>query len=91
MPVFNLSDAQVAKLIRFLRAGIKALKYDTTPIKGNIEAGQYTYEQYCQRCHGVDLKGEQGTVNFFLEKGQRSFTTSTRQSRFFIFSRRSND
>lgn len=69
MPGFNLSDAQVAKLIRFLRAGIKAPKYDTTPIKGNIEAGQHTYEKYCQRCHGVNLEGGQGTgKNFSWQK-----------------------
>ena len=69
MPAFNLSGAQTAKLIRFLRAGVKAPQYDPTPIVGDADAGKYTYEQYCQRCHGAQLQGGEGTgKNFSWQK-----------------------
>ena len=69
MPDFNLSDAQVKQLIRFLRAGKKAPVYSDDPITGDVGAGQYTYEQYCQRCHGKDLEGGDGTgKNFSWQK-----------------------
>ncbi|MBW5290416.1 MAG: Cytochrome c family protein [Candidatus Ruthia sp. Asou_11_S2] len=86
MPRFNLFDAQVAKLIRFLRAGIKAPKYDTTPIKGNIETGRHTYEQYCQRCHGVDLKGGQGTGKNFSWQKDREVSPPALANQGFLYS-----
>lgn len=69
MPGFKLSNAQTVKLIRFLRAGIKAPQYSKKRIAGNVEAGRHTYEQYCQRCHGVQLEGGEGTgKNFSWQK-----------------------
>ncbi len=69
MPGFNLSEAQTAKLIRFLRAGVKAPIYTSEPIVGDIDSGKYTYEQYCLRCHGTELQGGEGTgKNFSWQK-----------------------
>ncbi|MBT3745025.1 c-type cytochrome [uncultured Candidatus Thioglobus sp.] len=69
MPGFKLSNAQTVKLIRFLRAGVKAPQYSKEPIVGDVEAGKYTYEQYCQRCHGKQLQGGEGTgKNFSWQK-----------------------
>ncbi|CAC9590192.1 hypothetical protein [uncultured Gammaproteobacteria bacterium] len=69
MPGFNLSEAQVAKLIRFLRAGVRAPQYSNETIIGDVDAGKYTYEQYCQRCHGAELQGGEGTgKNFSWQK-----------------------
>ncbi len=86
MPKFNFSDAQIVKLIKFLRAGIKAPKYDTTPIKGNIKAGHYTYEKYCQRCHGVDLKGGQGIGKNFSWKKDRKISPPSLANQGFLYS-----
>lgn len=69
MPSFNLSNAQMTKLIRFLRAGVKAPQYSQAVIAGDANAGKYTYEQYCQRCHGAQLEGGEGTgKNFSWQK-----------------------
>ncbi len=69
MPSFNLSDAQIAKLIRFLRAGQPAPNYPDTPVVGDVKAGEYTYKQYCLRCHGDQLQGGEGVgKNFSWQK-----------------------
>jgi len=69
MPGFNLSNAQMTKLIRFLRAGVKAPQYSQAVIAGDAQAGKHTYEQYCQRCHGSQLEGGEGTgKNFSWQK-----------------------
>ncbi len=85
MPGFNLSDAQVAKLIRFLRAGVKAPKYDTALIKGDIGAGQYTYEQYCKRCHGDNLEGGQGTGKNFSWQKDREVSPPSLSNQGFLY------
>ena len=60
MPGFNLSDQQIRKLIAYLRAGATAPTYNQEKIQGDKEAGKFTYDQYCQRCHGAELEGGQG-------------------------------
>ncbi len=86
MPGFNLSDAQVAKLIRFLRAGIKAPVYDDAPIVGDVGAGQYTYEQYCQRCHGKELEGGEGTGKNFSWQKERDISPPALSNQGFLHS-----
>lgn len=69
MPAFNLSDAQIAKLIRFLRAGKEAPVYPNEPVVGDPNAGEFLYQQYCLRCHGDQLQGGQGVgKNFSWQK-----------------------
>lgn len=85
MPGFNLSDAQVAKLIRFLRAGAKAPKYDTTTIVGDVSAGQYTYEQYCSWCHGANLEGGEGIGKNFSWQKDREISPPSLSNSGFLY------
>lgn len=72
MPGFNLSDQQIRKLIAYLRAGEAAPTYSEEKIQGDIGAGKYTYDQYCQRCHGSDLEGGQGVgKNYSWQKTRK--------------------
>ena len=86
MPGFNMSGAQTAKLIRFLRAGVKAPEYSSDPIVGDAEAGKYTYEQYCQRCHGSELQGGEGTGKNFSWQKDREVSPPALANQGFLHS-----
>ncbi len=86
MQGFNFSDNQITELIRFLRAGIKAPKYDVAAIKGNVKNGQGIYKKYCQSCHGYDLKGGQGIGKNFSWQKDRLVSPPSLINRGFLYS-----
>jgi len=86
MPGFNLSDAQVAKLIRYLRGGKKAPTYPDTPVVGDKEAGKYYYDQYCQRCHGDRLQGGEGVGKNFSWQKDREISPPALANQGFLHS-----
>jgi cytochrome c oxidase cbb3-type subunit 3 len=86
MPKFNFSDNQTAELIRFLRAGIEAPKYEITPIKGDVKNGQRIYKKYCQSCHGTSLKGGEGTGKNFSWQKDRPVSPPSLINQGFLYS-----
>lgn len=65
MPAFeNLSDAQVAAIVGYIRSwyGDPGMTFAPVPIRGDVAAGRLVYAQHCTKCHGEDGSGEgQGT------------------------------
>jgi len=86
MPGFKLSNAQLTKLIRFLRSGVKAPQYSTKAIVGDVQAGKYTYEQYCLRCHGDKLQGGEGTGKNFSWQKDRDVSPPALANQGFLHS-----
>ncbi len=86
MPSFNLSKAQTAKLIRYLRAGVKAPQYSQETIAGDVDAGKYTYEQFCLRCHGANLEGGEGTGKNFSWQKDREVSPPALANQGFLHS-----
>ena len=65
MPAFDeLADSQVAAIVAYLRSlrpEIPAPPASDRPLAGDAQHGEVLYRQHCQRCHGSDGWGGNGT------------------------------
>ncbi len=64
MPAFKkLGDQNIKALVKYIRSftNAKAVTFDPTPIKGNIEHGKALFKSKCANCHGDHGQGGKGT------------------------------
>ena len=77
MPPFEeLSDAQVAALVAYMRGwhDKPGMKFGLTRIVGNLDRGKLLYQQHCVECHGEDGSGE----------GPGTGVTQSRERQFLV-------